>query len=76
MLQRAELLLQRLSCCVSGALAPQIPDLAAAIAAAKDGETDAAEKRGAEEEKPSQDSLGMRCAKAQSHTHCRIGIVP
>ncbi|KAL8439117.1 hypothetical protein Efla_003357 [Eimeria flavescens] len=44
-LQRADLLLQRLSSCLSGSLAPQKSDLGAAIAAAKEGAAEAADKR-------------------------------
>ncbi|KAL8274015.1 hypothetical protein Esti_002104 [Eimeria stiedai] len=58
-LQRAELLLQRLSSCLSGPLAPNVPDLAAAIAAAKDGEPAAAEKRQLETETLAANSLGV-----------------
>ncbi|KAL8432515.1 hypothetical protein ACSSS7_004569 [Eimeria intestinalis] len=57
-LQRAELLLQRLSSCLSGSLAPNTPDLAAAIAAAKDGEPADAEKRQLGTETLAANSLG------------------
>ncbi|XP_026194572.1 dynein heavy chain 6, axonemal [Cyclospora cayetanensis] len=58
-LQQADILLQRLSGCLSGGLAPPVPDVSSAIAAARDEEPALPEGSHMKQEDTLQDSLGV-----------------